>query len=308
VPGIALGIVLVALNIAHGYASTPTAPPPLNLVVIGDSIPFAGFCTTCRHAFVSDYALRLESALGREVNVINRSRNDGAQLNQIAEQVATEAFLREQLSSADLVIISAGFNDGPPWTAERPCGADLGPTIRDIIDQFLTYTEDCLDTAVAAREDDFRRRFTSVDDLVPDASPVLVVNAYNAWTGWPALATEATVAELAQFDTARVYFLDAWNDQECAIAAERGFICIDLYHAFNGPDGKTPAGDLLELDYSHPSAKGNTLIADLLMESDVFGLSAVSPSAVEASPLLDAWSDRMSSIGHHRPTVKLCAS
>ena len=279
-----LGAMLVALNVVHGLAATPTAAPPLDLVVIGDSIPFAGFCTTCERAFVADYALRLEGALGREVKVINRSRNDGAQLNQIADQVETETRLREELSAADLVIISAGINDGPPWAPEHPCGSYIGSETRDMIDQMLAYTQDCLDGSVAAREDDFRRLFTAVDDLAPDASPVVVINAYNSWTGWPELAANATPAELEQFDRTISHFLDAWNEQECALAVESGFVCIDLYHAFNGPDGMSPAGDLLELDYSHPSQKGNALIADLLMEADVLGGPSATPSSVEASP------------------------
>ncbi len=284
VSALLLGTMLVALTIVPGLAATPTAAPSLNLVVIGDSIPFAGFCTDCEHAFVDDYALRLEGDLGREVNVINRSRNDGAQLNQIADQVENEGMLREQLAAADLVIISAGFNDGPTWMSNHPCGTAIGDSTREAIDQMLSYTPDCLDEEVSAREDDFRRLFTSVAELVPDTSPVVVVNAYNSWTGWSELAANAEPSELTQIDQSLAYFLDGWNAQECAIAAESGFVCIDLYHAFNGPDGMTPAGDLLELDYSHPSQKGNALIADLLMAADVFGSPAATPSSVEASP------------------------
>ena len=43
-------------------------------------------------------------------------------------------------------------------------------------------------------------------------------------------------------------------------------------------------GDLLELDYSHPSQKGNALIADLLMEAELFGSPSATPPALEASP------------------------
>lgn len=279
-----LGIMLVALNVIPGLAATPTAAPSLNLVVIGDSIPFARFCTECERAFVDDYALRLEGALGREVTVINRSRDDGAQLNQITDQVKNEEKLREQLASADLVIISAGFNDGPSWDASHPCGATIGDNARDDIDQMLSYTPDCLDEEIAAREDDFRSLFTAVDELAPKTAPVVVVNAHNAWTGWSLFAAVATPAELEQIDRSLAYFFEGWNAQECAVAIESGFNCLDVYHAFNGPDGLTPAGDLLELDYTHPSKKGNALIADLLMAADLLGASSATPAAVEVSP------------------------
>lgn len=287
-PACVLGLLVVCLTIIPGLAATPTASPvaapALNLVVIGDSIPFAGFCTECEHAFVDDYALRLGGALGREVNVFNRSRNDGAVLNQIADQVAGEGALRKQLASADLVIISAGMNDGPTWYAPHPCGSDIGTSVREAVEQILSYTPACLDAEVAAREDDFRRLFTEVDALAPEGTPVAVVNAYNWWSGWQDMMANGTPEELAQVDGSIAYFLDAWNAQECAIAAESGFICVDLYHAFNGPDGAAPAGDLLERDYSHPSKLGNALIADLLMAADLLGTGADTLTAAEATP------------------------
>jgi lysophospholipase L1-like esterase len=282
---IVLSAILVATTVMVGSASAQTPEPALSLVVIGDSIPYGDFCTDCEHAFVDEYALHLEETLRRPVDVTNRSRNDGAQLNQIADQVETERLLREQLAAADLVIISAGINDGPPWLPGQPCGSDVDiSSTRAVVDQLLSYTEACLDDAVDVREEDFRRLFAAVDELVPAESPVLVVNAYNWWTGWTDLAAETTVAERSQIDDVIAYFLDRWNAQECAVAHESGFVCVDLYHAFNGPDGKSPAGDLLEHDYSHPSRKGNALIANLLMELDVFSGPAATPSSMEASP------------------------
>ena len=47
-------------------------------------------------------------------------------------------------------------------------------------------------------------------------------------------------------------------------AALHGFACIDVHHAFNGPTGVDPAGELLQQDYTHPSQPGNDLIAELL--------------------------------------------
>jgi lysophospholipase L1-like esterase len=47
--------------------------------------------------------------------------------------------------------------------------------------------------------------------------------------------------------------------------AEDHFNCVDIYHAFNGPHGTKAAGDLLAADYTHPSDKGNALIAKLLV-------------------------------------------
>jgi len=52
----------------------------------------------------------------------------------------------------------------------------------------------------------------------------------------------------------------------CKAAQANGFTCADIYHAFNGPDGLTPSGDLLAKDYTHPSDKGNEVIARVLAD------------------------------------------
>ena len=63
--------------------------------------------------------------------------------------------------------------------------------------------------------------------------------------------------------------LDAFFQAECAAADKAGAVCLDNYHAFNGPQGLQPAGKLLGDDYTHPSQKGHDLFARLLMDVDV---------------------------------------
>lgn len=50
----------------------------------------------------------------------------------------------------------------------------------------------------------------------------------------------------------------------CSAAEGNGFGCADIYQAFNGSDGLKPAGDLLAEDYTHPSDRGNEVIAEVL--------------------------------------------
>jgi len=58
--------------------------------------------------------------------------------------------------------------------------------------------------------------------------------------------------------------VDAWNAMLCSAAEANGVRCVDVHHAFNGPDGTTPAGDLLAPDDTHPSQRGNDTITRLL--------------------------------------------
>ena len=52
----------------------------------------------------------------------------------------------------------------------------------------------------------------------------------------------------------------------CDSAKANKFACADIYHAFNGPTGEKPSGDLLADDYTHPSQKGNDEIARVLVD------------------------------------------
>jgi hypothetical protein len=50
----------------------------------------------------------------------------------------------------------------------------------------------------------------------------------------------------------------------CRTAEQHQAMCIDTYHAFNGPDGKDAATRLLEADHTHLNEAGHELIAHLL--------------------------------------------
>ncbi len=83
------------------------------------------------------------------------------------------------------------------------------------------------------------------------------MNRYNDVTEPGATEGEAAGSRL---------ILDAWNEMVGAEAAAKGFLCADIYHAFNGPDGLTPSGDLLAKDYTHPSNLGAERIAEVLAD------------------------------------------
>ena len=85
------------------------------------------------------------------------------------------------------------------------------------------------------------------------------INKYNDWTG-----SNQVPLTLKQVATV-VMFHDLWDRMLCDSAESHGFTCADIYHAFNGPDGRRPSGDLLGPDYTHPSQKGNDVIAKTLV-------------------------------------------
>ena len=85
------------------------------------------------------------------------------------------------------------------------------------------------------------------------------INRYNDYIG--ATQTKLTTAQ----EKRTKVFLDNWNTMLRTAAKANGFGCADIYHAFNGSDGLKAAGDLLADDYTHPSDKGNEVIANVLI-------------------------------------------
>jgi lysophospholipase L1-like esterase len=96
---------------------------------------------------------------------------------------------------------------------------------------------------------------------------LLALNRYNDSIGWcenrscPWGSTTPSA-----FVTATHLTVDAWDRVICETAATHGFSCVDVYHAFNGPEGTDAAGDLLASDYTHPSQRGNDRIAEILAD------------------------------------------
>lgn len=75
------------------------------------------------------------------------------------------------------------------------------------------------------------------------------INRYNDVIGWP----EGHLTPVQDEQTTML--LDAWNPMLCGSAETRGLTCVDVYDAFNGPDGSRPSADLLAKDYTHPPTK-----------------------------------------------------
>jgi lysophospholipase L1-like esterase len=252
-----------------------TLPVGLNLVVVGDSIPFGGhFCPGCT-AFVDTYAKAVQQRSGQQVNVENRSRDDGAGVLQIVEQVTSDAALQGDLAQADIVILSVGANNalpdsGNPPPGGFPAGCDaVAPGIADpIIGHIVATTSHCNEATAAAWAKDYDTIFTKMSELRAGKPTVFIaLNAYDANIDNPDIKAAMDAATFAATEKVIVDAYDKWNTMLCKEASANGFVCVDVYHLINGPDGAQPLGDRA-IDGTHPSQKGNDMIAALLAKVD----------------------------------------
>jgi lysophospholipase L1-like esterase len=225
----------------------------MSMVVIGDSIPFNSpdDCPGCT-GFVDRYATAVSTATGRKVAVRNRSQHNGLTLPMLLDELDS---FRSDLSGADVIVVAIAHNSNE-LNSDTPCGAPLGA---DNQPDWAKLTTACATTSAESYRERFEQLYTRIAGWRAGKPTVLrTINRYDDWRGAPGITLSAQ--QLATVTT----FITTWNTMLCSAAAKASFVCVDVSRAFNGPDGTTPSGQLLGKDYTHPSEKGNALIAETL--------------------------------------------
>jgi lysophospholipase L1-like esterase len=241
-----------------GVTTTLSAPSePARLVVIGDSIPYNSpdDCPGCT-GLVDRYAAALEAATGRTVEAENLTQHNGLTLPMLMDELDQ---FETSLRRADAIVVAAAHNS-ILLNADAACGTTWDDQLNSWTDWSLIDSE-CTATWTAEYQPMYDELFNQIAEW-RNAQPtiLLALNKYNDWIGWP----EGHLTP--EQNTATTMVHDAWNQMICESAAQNGFTCADVYHAFNGPDGTMPAGALLAADHAHPSDTGNELIANLLAD------------------------------------------
>ena len=240
--------------------SAPPEPAP-TIVALGDSIPLndPGDCPGCV-GFVDGYA----ELVGAEV--VNLARG-GALTRAVADQVASGE-VEEQLAGADVVIVSFGGNDQPPYRqAGQPCRVDDPATVVEAVEDVAATTTACVDRVTRRLGRTATRALEGIAEQAPEAQ-VAVLVPYDFWVGWPALDGAPDGVHEAALRVI-THAVRSWREELCSIAARLDVTCVDVYRAFNGPDGERPAGGLLASDHTHPSQEGNDRIRDLLVQANL---------------------------------------
>lgn len=235
---------------------SPSSEPALQLVVIGDSIPYNASwdCPGCT-GFVDRYADALAKATGRKVDTANLSEHVGLTLPMLMAEL--ESF-KQPLGAADAIIVGIAHNSFE-LNSDEPCGTTFNEEMSTLED-WSKVTARCAATSAAEYRPQYDDLFATIRSW-RDGHPTLLrtINKYNDWNGWE----DAHLTP--QQERRTIVMHDAWNRMLCRSAEEHGFACADVYHAFNGPEGTKASGDLLAADYTHPSDQGNARIAHVLI-------------------------------------------
>jgi len=230
------------------------------LLGLGDSIPGAAYCAGCT-SFVQLYSNRIQADTGTPVKALNLADNSGIDSARLLSAVRGDPAVRSAVRRADVITLSIGANDSIPDDFAYLQGRCGGP------DNIECYVH-----SLATFEHNERAILAEIR-LLRGTSPtaIRVTTYYN-----PLVGNELSVRTFGP-DFALAVARPLIERLDAAICREVALVhgtCIDLYHAFNGPDGTRDAGSLLSGDHIHPSQEGHRLIAQLLAAAGYEPLTA----------------------------------
>ena len=265
--------------------TTAGALDPLQLLILGDSIAIPSMgCGSCV-GFDEQYRAHLEKSTGRPVMLNNEARPE-FRIADLQELLDSNTTVQQLVADADIVVVSIGYNGGPPWDSDRPCHPAEDQADTDLLIALRDFTEACMNESNESFRDEFDAVYSSIEELAAGKSQLRIdLGNFNnlldnpggdgtldaVWAGEdvPGLPH----ADLPQVLAHMVIAIAGYNAVECETATAHGFVCAGLLEAFNGSDG---TGSLAEFvnpaDYVHPDENGQRVIAELLAGIDLRGL------------------------------------
>lgn len=245
------------------------------MLVLGDSIPAADFCSGCS-VFPDQYRAELANKTHRQVDLVNLARTDGAQLGDIITQVTTDASTQADIKESQILIVSAGYNDAfPLFVPGRPgCKGSVASDDASEVAYVLAAKHPCLDAAIKSYAKDYDTLFSSLESQAPAHGLRIALNVFDQSIDFPPFNRYTPTAALTtRFNATLAYTYMQWNKMLCERAVDHGFVCLDVYHAINGAAGLVSANAYTGQDGAHPSQKGHDLIASLLSKVDTTGVA-----------------------------------
>jgi lysophospholipase L1-like esterase len=222
-------------------ATTVSGVSRLHVVALGDS-ETSGHGDSTGVGWVGRYVRLLRARLGLQVDVSNLAQ-DGTTSARLLSDLRSDATTRMKVQGAQIVLLGIG-------------GADLNAG-DDNFQAGRCRGEACYAPVLNSFARNFDAIIVAVEELRRSNKTVLrSITQPNVLTG----------AE----DVIPKFLKPIANDAICRSMTKHDGRCIDVLHAFNGPNGKANAyktGLLNHQDCCYPSAKGQQLMAELLFKT-----------------------------------------
>ena len=136
----------------------------LRLVVLGDSIavPAVG-CGDCT-GFDELYADYLTTLTGRPVDLRNEAV-PAAQIEDLQSLLDSNTAVQGAIAKADIVVVSIGYNNGPPWGPDDPCHVQEVARDADLILAILAMTPECITATIEKYRGELDAAYGRIEEL-----------------------------------------------------------------------------------------------------------------------------------------------
>jgi hypothetical protein len=225
-----------AVTVPATAATSPTAAGRvLHYVEFGDSWPEGAHCGGCR-TFAGLWADSLEQTLSAKIDVTDFMGSREPSLGEskgsttLRQAIEGNAAVRSAVTSADIILIATGPNEGEsifPALQAGTCGGSDGA--------------DCIRMLGATWKSNFDAILSEVDALrVGKPTVVRLVDAANPFVSVPAM-TEGMPPGFATGNGALIFRL--LNDAMCAAATAHHALCVDVRPILNGSSMTNPVDE-----------------------------------------------------------------
>jgi lysophospholipase L1-like esterase len=265
-------IVTSSVTSSDEASSPSTDGTTIDVLVIGDSlINPSGHCAGCV-GFADQYAAIVGQQLGRPTQSALLTAMGVPEAQQL---VASNASAEKAISESEVVILETGFNNAlPDPTTGIGCAGTLDSPSAYIA-WILASQPGCLEEGVATYGQLYDEILAGLKRLREGKPTVFIVTNTIDGNIDPSFSDGLLALAGGDVDAVKAWTVasyDRWNTMLAQRAEAAGFQLVDLYHAFNGPEGTQPSGTLA-VDSAHPSQKGHDLIASTLAEADLSALA-----------------------------------
>jgi len=229
-------------------AATPTeATPTWDYIALGDSWA-AGYGVGGR-SYVVYYAEHMEADLGVKVTVHNWGRG-GLSSDGLLAMLRNNQELRNAISEAEVVTFEIGGNDMTGPLHLYRVGSCGGADNLDCCREGLTSFRANFDAIIA-----------EILSLRSTTDTIIRTMEY----GYPWVNRDK---ELGIYEDLKPCWVEVFSEHIVQAASEHNIPVVDVYLAFNGPNGDEDPVDkgYIGADGEHPSEAGQRLIAELHRE------------------------------------------
>jgi lysophospholipase L1-like esterase len=241
-----------------GASGSTAAGTPLRLVALGDSLPYnpQDRCPGCV-GFPTLFGMAAGKTLDAPVAVANLGQYNSLTSVRLVGQVRTLASMRRAIARADIITLTIGHND-TPWLNEQDlCDGAASSTSDARLIDWSRYTTACSSLLANALRYNIADILRQIKKLRAGKTTLIrVTNFHNDRIGNPSVPRSA--------DAPSKLVVDLFSKAICRAAATARVPCVDVYHAFNGKDGRKFDGPFVAPDTVHFSQRGHDVVARLL--------------------------------------------